>query len=247
MSAAETRARAGPRTKCAGNVVAPCFRCQPRLRLCDTRTHEHVVPHWNLPRMSERVRKACALIEPTFALTCPCQWNGYERGTFPDDIVWPGETCHGHSHWFGERLPPAVLELMYKRGTGPAVDPADGAPATDVRRKQVAPCASASTSGMTAPLTSWGRQRHNTVPAPRAREAAIPMIVDAGTHDACAWQKEVQRNLRPPAPCTDVPDHVRAAVLSAARMTSRGAAMPNHHSNASAPCSSSMHSPSAAA
>ena len=99
---------------------------------------------------------------------------------------------------------------------------------------------------MSASLTARGWQRDEAIPATRAGQATVARIVEASADDARARQKQVECRVRPAAQRARG-YHRPAAAASASRITSRGAPMPNHHSNASAPCSSNMQKPSSAA
>jgi hypothetical protein len=244
---AQQRAHARDGMKCAGNVAPPLFRCQPRLRHRCACTHEYIIPHRRAPVMRECVCETRALVEPTLPLPHPCQWNGYECVSFPDDVVRPRKARHASRHRLGEGRPAAILQRVHQRPTGSGVDPAHRSTTAHVRRQKITPLAPARAQWMPAPFAARRRQRDDSIPAPRTCQAPIATIVQPTTNDARAWEKEIQRRVSPTAPRPAAEYHRPDAAASASRMTSRGAAMPNHHSNASAPCSSNMQKPSSAA
>src|SRR5687768_13458665 len=129
-------------------------------------------------------------------------------------------------------MPSSILELVHDRRAGAAIDPAYRSPAPQVRGEQVAPGAAARPPRMATAVASRGGQLDDPVPAARACQAAIGAVVEAPADDACAREEQVERGLRPGAPRDDRRDHDCIALESACRITSRGAAMPNHHSKA---------------
>jgi hypothetical protein len=144
-------------------------------------------------------------------------------------------------------MPPAVLELVHQRRTRSAVNPTERPARSHERRKQIAPSAPTRTEGMAASFAPRRWEGNDTIPAIRARETAIASIIQAAADDARARKQQVECGMPPTAPRAARLYHRFAAAASASRITSRGAAMPNHHSNASAPCSSNMQKPSSAA
>ena len=222
------------------NVAPTLPRCQPGLRHCRAATHEQLVTHWNPPQQRKIPCELRTLIVTTFALASARQRYRHEGCPFAFDVWWKAQGGHAARHGRRHLPPPVILERVDDALGLSTRECIGGAHRSHEGRKQLAPRARhrAPTwiEWMAAPVATRSRQLSCTQPACPADEFGFQYRPCGAADRAGRRQEEVEqcRAGRPRANRYE----------SAFHMTDRSGSKPNQRSNAMAPCSMSMPSPS---
>ena len=220
------------------------FRCQSGLSLGRSGANQDIGADRNLPQCSEHTRQALTLIVTTLAQSGSGERHWYQGGSFFDDIGRPVEACHAHSRPIGNPPPPFVFQRVHDALARIHSGPTDAAGRTHVRRKIFTPAARVPIGWMSTAPAPWRRQKAQPRPAAPANDPMLGGIEHAATARAADRQDEVRyRGTSPPNVCLK---GGHSSQRTDCHIALRSGGKPNHRSNATAPCSTSMPSPSAA-
>ena len=226
------------------NVALSLPWCQPRLRLRCTLTCNNIGAHGKVPEAGETVGELLALVVAALAKARGRERHRDERGTLALDVGREAQRRHPPRHRRRDGAPPVVLERVDDRFRRATRKPEGGAHRAHVGRKERAPRAArrrpTDVDRMAAALAARARKLGRAQPARTADE--IDFVAGAGALADGARRRQEQVEQR----ATGATKGVGAAQCSARHMASRSGATPNHRSNESAPCSTSIPSPSAA-
>ena len=244
------------------NVALSLPWCQPRLRLRCTHPCKKIGANGKVPEAGETVREHLTLVVAAFAKSSGRERHRHERGALALHVGREAQCRHPTRHRRRDGTPAVVLERVDDRLRRSAGEPEGGTRRTNVRRKQRAPRAArrraSDVDGMTTSVAARAWQLGGTQPARAADEIELVAGTRALAHGTRGREQEIEQ--RPTRPAELGPE-VRsaagrsdrqpaqrpdAAQCSARHMAPRSGTMPNHRSKESAPCSTSIPSPSAA-
>ncbi len=231
------------------NVRGTFSGSQPRLCTRDARANEHIVPERNPPPFGERPGDQLCLVEAAFALAHARQRDWNERGALRNDIGRPRQPCQAIRHAARRRMPSMVFERVHDSAADFMRHPARRSCRAHERRQLLAQPAIPSGRWMPAAVTLWARQQREPRPAERADDLALGRGHRSLAGDADAWKQEIERRAKRaggPRLARRAIKCARGHERTAFHMASRSGIAPNQRSNASAPCSTSIASPSAA-
>ena len=219
------------------NVALSLPWCQPRLRLRCTHPCKKIGANGKVPEAGETVREHLTLVVAAFAKSSGRERHRHECGALALHVGREAQCRHSTRHRRRDGAPAVVLERVDDRLRRSAGEPEGGTRRTNVRRKQRAPRAArrraSDVDGMTTSVAARAWQLGGTQPARPADEIELVAGTRAFAHGTRGREQQVQQR----------PD---AAQCSARHMAPRSGTMPNHRSKESAPCSTSIPSPSAA-
>ena len=190
------------------------------------------------------MRQTLTLIVTTLALAGSGEWYGQQERALLHDVARPRQASHAHGGPVGYTPPSLVLQRVQDALTGVRRGPADAARTAHERRKIVAPPTTPTGRRVPASLTAGRRQQAQSSPAASADDARLSIVDRAAATRTGDWENEIgQRRDGAGDACRDVPGD---AYCTERHMTSRSGGKPNQRSNAAAPCSMSITSPSIA-
>jgi hypothetical protein len=226
-----------------GNVALSLPWCQPRLRPCRTRPCKKIGAERKVPEAGEPCRQDLALVVAALAAARCGEWHGHESGALVLDVRRKAQASHAARHRVTQRVPSVVLECVDDRLDGGAGKRIRRPHSADERWQQWTPCTRCrrprDVDRVPASLAARTWKLLRAKPARAAHELALVARSRSATDGAHRWQQEVQQRARgAPDPCT--------RQRSARHMALRSGSMPNQRWNESAPCSTSIPSPSAA-
>ena len=222
------------------NVAPTLPRCQPRLRHRCAATLEQLAAHRNPPQTRKIPCKLRTLIVTTFALASARQRHRHQGGPLALDVWRKAQDGHAARHGRGHLPPPVILERVDDMLGLSARQCIGGPHRSHERREELAPgarhCAPARIEGMSASVAAGTRQLARTKPAGTADEPGLQHRPWGAADGADGRKQEVEQRRASRAGAE--------GYESAFHITDRSGSIPNHRSNAMAPCSMSMPSPS---
>lgn len=231
------------------NVALSLPWCQPRLGLRRARPCKKIGTNWKVPAPAEPVREHLALIVAALAPASGRERHRHERRTLALDVRRKSQRGHVARHRLRERAPPVILERVHDDLRGAPRQRERGARGAHEGRQQRTPRAAGRGSPhvhrMAAPVAARTRKLLCAQPARPADELTLVRRARRSTHRARGGKEQVAQRRAGTAERRDRCDRC-ACQRSARHIASRSGAMPNQRSKESAPCSTSIPSPSVA-